>query len=60
MSLILLVDDDAALLRTLSINLPARGCEVATAADGEAALVQLRGAFPDAVILDVGLPGSPA
>ena len=55
--MILLVDDEEALLRTLSMNLRARGYDVTTAADGEAALTALRSQAPDAVILDLGLPG---
>lgn len=55
--MILLVDDEDALLRTLSMNLRARGYDVTTAADGETALAELRSQAPDAVILDLGLPG---
>ena len=57
MSMVLLVDDEDALLRTLSMNLRARGYDVTTAADGETALAELRSQAPDAVILDLGLPG---
>jgi len=53
---ILLVDDDTALLRTLSLNLRARGYEVLTAESGEEALERVRGDGPDVVILDLGLP----
>jgi two-component system KDP operon response regulator KdpE len=56
-SAVLLVDDDEALLRTLSMNLRARGYDVGTAADGERALGQMRRQVPDGVILDLGLPG---
>lgn len=55
--MILLVDDEEALLRTLSMNLRARGYDVTSASDGEAALAELRAQVPDAVILDLGLPG---
>ena len=55
--MILLVDDDETLLRTLSMNLRARGYNVTTAANGETALNQLRSQVTDAVILDLGLPG---
>jgi two-component system, OmpR family, KDP operon response regulator KdpE len=54
---VLLVDDDLALLRTLSMNLEARGYRVSTAPDGESALTELRQSQPDLVILDLGLPG---
>lgn len=57
MTRVLAVDDDATLLRTLAINLRARGYDVLTAADGEAALATLRRDEPDVVILDLGLPG---
>jgi two-component system, OmpR family, KDP operon response regulator KdpE len=57
MTSILLVDDDEALLRTLSMNLRARGFGVLTAGDGESALATLRREAPDVVILDLGLPG---
>jgi two-component system KDP operon response regulator KdpE len=53
---ILLVDDEVALLRTLSMNLRARGYEVLTAENGEDALATARRASPDVVILDLGLP----
>jgi two-component system, OmpR family, KDP operon response regulator KdpE len=57
MTSILLVDDDEALLRTLSMNLRVRGYGVLTALDGESALETLRRDAPDVVILDLGLPG---
>jgi two-component system KDP operon response regulator KdpE len=59
MTSVLLVDDEAALLRTLSMNLEARGYRVTTAQDGESALATLRREQPDLVILDLGLPGMP-
>ena len=59
MTTILLVDDDAALLGTLSLNLRARGHEVVTADTGEGALEAARGSDPDVVILDLGLPDLP-
>lgn len=55
--MILLVDDEEILLRTLSMNLRARGYDVTTAGDGETALAELRAQVADAVILDLGLPG---
>ena len=55
--MVLLVDDEDALLRTLSMNLRARGYDVTTAGDGETALAELRAQVMDAVILDLGLPG---
>lgn len=57
MTSVLLVDDEVPLLRTLSISLRARGYDVLTAENGEEALAIVRASAPDAVILDLGLPG---
>lgn len=56
MTFVLAVDDDPAILRTLSINLRARGYEVETAGDGRSALQIIDERMPDVVILDLGLP----
>jgi two-component system KDP operon response regulator KdpE len=56
MTFVLAVDDDPAILRTLSINLRARGYDVETAGDGRSALQIADERMPDAVILDLGLP----
>ena len=56
MSAVLVVDDDPALVRTLGINLRARGYEVHAAATGAGALRLAAAHPPDAVILDLGLP----
>ena len=56
MTFVLTVDDDPAILRTLSINLRARGYEVETAGDGRSALQIVDERMPDVVILDLGLP----
>ena len=56
MTRVLVVDDDPGLLRTLRINLRARGYEVHAAAGGAAALAAAAAAPPDLVILDLGLP----
>ncbi|HEX6381246.1 MAG TPA: response regulator transcription factor [Acidimicrobiia bacterium] len=56
MTLVLAVDDDPALLRTLAINLSARGYQAATATDGRAALRAVQEQRPDLVVLDLGLP----
>jgi two-component system KDP operon response regulator KdpE len=53
---ILLVDDDMVLLKTLSMNLRARGYDVLTADSGETALKLARTEAPDVAILDLGLP----
>ncbi len=56
MTRVLVVDDEAALARALSINLRARGFEVATAADGRTALDLVARFHPEVVVLDLGLP----
>lgn len=56
MTFVLVVDDDPAILRTLSINLRARDYDVETAADGRSALQIVAERMPDVVILDLGLP----
>ncbi|HTK62205.1 MAG TPA: response regulator [Pseudonocardia sp.] len=53
---VLVVDDDAQILRALRINLAARGYEVLTAADGAGALRVAADGHPDVVVLDLGLP----
>ena len=53
---VLVVEDEPALLRALQINLRARGYEVTTAATGKAALVEAARRPPEAVLLDLGLP----
>ena len=54
---ILVVDDDADMLRLLSMRLNAAGYRVNTAASAEAALAQLEMERPQLVISDVRLPG---
>lgn len=56
MTTVLLVDDEVALLRTLSLSLRARGYDVHVAESGSAALEQARSIDLDAMILDLGLP----
>jgi two-component system KDP operon response regulator KdpE len=56
MSRVLVVDDEQQILRTLRINLAARGYEVDTAADGAEALHAASARRPDLVLLDLGLP----
>jgi two-component system KDP operon response regulator KdpE len=56
MSRVLVVDDDVRILRTLEVNLRARGYEVDLARTGEEALQLAARRHPDAVILDLGLP----
>ena len=54
---VLVVDDEPAILRALAANLRARGYEVDLAPTGEDALRLAARHRPDAVILDLGLPG---
>jgi len=56
MTFVLAVDDDPAILRTLSINLRARGYDVETVADGRSALQVVDERMPDVILLDLGLP----
>ncbi|GAA4166711.1 response regulator [Phytohabitans flavus] len=56
MARILVVDDEPQILRTLRINLRARGYDVDTAADGATALEAAARRPPDLVVLDLGLP----
>jgi two-component system response regulator MprA len=54
---ILIVDDDRALREALRRALGLAGYESVLAADGEEALARATSAAPDAIVLDVGLPG---
>jgi two-component system, OmpR family, KDP operon response regulator KdpE len=56
-SRVLVVDDEPQILKTLDLNLVARGYLVDLAATGEAALDLAAQRQPDLVILDLGLPG---
>ncbi|MGN6129734.1 MAG: response regulator [Nocardioidaceae bacterium] len=56
---VLVVDDDIAILRTLTISLRAHGYEVLTAPDGVTAMASCREDKPELVILDLGLPDVP-
>jgi len=53
---ILIVEDEAELVRALRINLRARQYEVLTAGTGREALAMAANHPPDAIILDLGLP----
>jgi two-component system KDP operon response regulator KdpE len=54
---VLLVDDEPQILRALAINLKALGYQIDAAQTGEEALQRAAARRPDAVILDLGLPG---
>ncbi len=53
---ILLVDDDAVVMRAYRNRLSAHGFHVSTAASGSAAIAALRAAKPDLVVLDLLMP----
>jgi two-component system response regulator MprA len=57
MAALLLVDDDAPIRRMLARTLAAEGYEVEAAADGGAALAAVERSLPDAIVLDVAMPG---
>lgn len=54
---ILVVDDDEAMLRLLTMRLDAAGYEVRTATSGEAALAQLSAILPHLIITDLRMQG---
>src|SRR3954465_9914295 len=54
---LLLVDDDAPIRRMLERTLAAEGYDVVAAADGGAALAAVERNVPDAIVLDVTMPG---
>ena len=54
---VLVVDDDAPVRRMLERTLAAEGYDVRAAADGGAALAAVEQSVPDAVVLDVSMPG---
>jgi two-component system, OmpR family, KDP operon response regulator KdpE len=56
MTSVLVIDDEASILRTLRINLSARDYVVTTASDGTSGLSAMARDRPDVVILDLGLP----
>src|SRR5262249_11754440 len=56
MTRVLVIDDEAPILRALKINLAARKYEVSTAADGASGLAAMARERPDVLILDLGLP----
>lgn len=54
--LILVVDDDPTIIRSLRINLEADGFDVLTATTGQGALTQMESRLPDLMVLDLLLP----
>src|SRR4051795_13572 len=57
MAELLLVDDDPPIRRMLERTLVAEGYSVEAAADGGAALAAVERSVPDAIVLDVSMPG---
>lgn len=55
---VLVVDDDADMVAFLTLMLHREGMTVESARDGESALLQVRAAAPDLVLLDVMMPGA--
>ena len=54
---VLVIDDEAPIRLLCRVNLEAEGIEVAEAGDGEQGLELARSEDPDAILLDVMLPG---
>jgi CheY-like chemotaxis protein len=54
---ILVVDDDREIVRGLSVRLRAAGYDVFAAGDGNAGLAAALGSRPDAILLDIRVPG---
>ena len=55
-STVLIVEDDALLLRLMQLKLEQNGSMVTTATDGEMALMQIQNKMPDLVITELMLP----
>ncbi len=53
---VLVVEDEPAMLRALTLSLSARGYDVSTAEDGATGLSQAAELAPDVIVLDLGLP----
>lgn len=54
---ILVVDDDPRILRLVRVNLERAGYNVVSASGGQAAIEEFMAAPPDAVVLDITMPG---
>ena len=57
MTRVLVIDDEAAIRLLCRVNLEAEGMEVLEAGDGETGLELARSGRPDAILLDVMMPG---
>lgn len=56
--LLLVVDDEAGILRLIKLELSAQGFRVITASDGESAIAMAEEHRPDAILLDIMMPGA--
>jgi CheY-like chemotaxis protein len=54
---LLVVDDEAKLLRAVAATLREEGYDVVTARSGSDALVQINASIPDLVVSDIRMPG---
>jgi putative two-component system response regulator len=54
---VLIADDDAAIVQLLEIGLAAGGWQVCTASDAVRAFSQAKKEAPDAILLDIAMPG---
>lgn len=54
---VLVIEDSASVRRLIEVCLRVLGVEVSSAADGVTGLSAVREQHPDAVVLDIGLPG---
>jgi len=53
---VLVVDDDAVVLKALELKLSKAGCDVVTGQDGSQAVTTARKEHPDVIVLDVNFP----
>ena len=54
---VLVVDDDAALVKMLNVRLWDEGYETELAVDGDTAIALAREHHPDLILLDIAMPG---
>jgi DNA-binding response OmpR family regulator len=57
MAKVLVIDDEAPIRLLCRVNLEAEGIDVLEAADGPSGLAKARAELPDAILLDVMMPG---
>lgn len=57
MTTVLVVEDELNIRKFVSANLKARGFQVLEAPDAETGIEIVQGAIPDAIVLDIKLPG---